>query len=425
MLPRAGFAGFVAVLVCAAIAAAQPAKPPPQAIELRLLPVWAGHVEGGAVQVHAVDVDAEVLRGVLAARMAYVTLPTDKRISGRIAVKTRAQALAALVTLEPSLAITSRPMRGGGVNVDLDLRGASTRDLYRLFADVLRTNIVGLAPDAKVTVRVKRKPAGGVLAEIARVAGVAIDRPASNLIVIRPADAPRTPRLAAGGATLRLDARQIHAGHLVELIRQLDGPRSAVDVLRDAALMCSGGHVIDLRLTKIATRTALAAVELAGGADLRGPRCALPPLPPGATVDLRLLATVERGGQRLAAVERAGKVAVIVDGAGGWRVADSWIEHVTERDRRAWQLDPATFAEESIAMSLGPAVAEPLSIPLRLAATVIDGRERYAIVEFEGKSQVLVEGKLQRVGNGQWIEVQVQPGRADLVADGFSLRLSR
>ncbi|MBK7192251.1 MAG: hypothetical protein IPH80_07215 [Myxococcales bacterium] len=99
------------------------------------------------MQVDALDVDADLLRSALApAGASYVTAPSGKAITGRVQVAKRADAMAALVAHEPSLAITPRPMRGGGPTVDLDFHAASTRDVYQMLADVLRTNIVVVVP---------------------------------------------------------------------------------------------------------------------------------------------------------------------------------------------------------------------------------------------------------------------------------------
>lgn len=412
MSPRAGFAGLLVVMLCAAAASAQPSPP---------LPVWPGHVEDAAVQVDALDVDGEVLRGVLAPKTSIVAAPVTRRVSGRVHAKTRARALDALLALAPELAITPPTLRGGGPKVDLDFRAAPTADLYRLFADVLGTNIVVLTPSTDLTIQVKRKPAGGVLAAIAQAAGHALDRPASNLMVVRAATAPATPRLPTGGARLRVDARQIAAGHLIALIRAFEPPPSAADLLRDASLACNGGKTIDLRLTKLATTTALAVTAIAGGVNPRGPRCALPPLPPGPTVDLTLLATARLGTRRLAAVERATRAYLVTHGTDGWGIGDGWIEH----GGRTWQLYPSMFADEPSV----PPVAAPLSRTLRsrvrVAVIIVDGAARIAIVEVGGAWQVWHQGKLVRLSSDELFEVMVAPGEVRVRGDATeALRLA-
>ncbi len=415
---------FMAVVALVAVAEAQPTRvepsPAPAAVDPRMLPVWSGHVEGGAVQVHALDADAEALRKVLAPRAQLVALPVARRISGRIAVKKRAAALDALLALEPALTTSNRPMRGG-THVDLDFHAASTVDLYRLFASIMRTNIVVLAPASKLTVRVKRAGVSGVLAEVARVSGAELDRPAPNLIVVRAASEPRVPFMAASGARLSLDARQIHAGILVALIRALDGPRPPAELLRDASLVCNGGKAIDLRLTKVAGSVALSVIALAGGADLRGPRCALPPLPPGTDLGtLRLAGVVERGTRRMAAVEVTGKGAFLLDGSDpAWTIGSSWIDHRSTDphgvdQRVAFQLHPGLDP-------IGDPVAPPDPGP-RLAATVIDGRERVAIVELRGWAQIWTQGRPVPL-DGDMVDFTIEPGKVTL-RDGRVLQLT-
>lgn len=402
----ASLIGLLVVALSPAVADAQPASAPP---------TWPGHVDGGAVQVDALDVDADVLRAALVpAGAAYVTIPSGKTVTGRVRVAKRAHALAALIAHEPTLAVASRPMRGGGPRLDLEFTAAPTADLYRLLADVLRTNIVVLAPSTNLTIRARRKPAGGVLAEVARASGAAIDRPARNVVVVRPASAPPITRLPTGGATLRLAARQILAGHLVELIRALDGPRSPTDVLRDAALACGSGQPVDLSLKQVATATALGIVERIGAVNLRGPRCALPPLAQDPTVDLKLLATVERGGARLAAVELGGDAYLVAPG-GAWSIGDAWIAHRGSGGERHWRLYPSLGATAGAA----PGATPPRQA--RLAATVIDGRARLAIVELDGGFRVWTDGRPVVTDAGERLDVTVAPGEVQLGATTLRL----
>ncbi len=211
--------------------------------------------------------------------------------------------MAALVAHEPSLAITPRPMRGGGPTVDLDFHAASTRDVYQMLADVLRTNIVVVVPPTDLTLRVKRKPAGGVLAEVARATGAP----------------PRPPGGGAAG-----DPRRRPGSPPPLAIRALDGPRSPADLLRDASVMCGAGLPVVLKLNEVATNTVLAIVAWTGGA-LRGPRARCRRW---RRIRRRiwLLATVARGRTRLAAVELAGRAYLVTPG-GAWEVGDGWIVH--------------------------------------------------------------------------------------------------
>lgn len=413
----------IVIALLVGTAAAQPARAPapapaPERFDVRLLPVWPGQVDGGAVQVHALQVSGEVLRGALAGKdWAFVAGATDRRVSGRVSVRRRRDALPALVAGEPALGLAAEPMRGRGPNVDLDVRGVSSRDVFRLLADVMRVNLVVRVPDRDVTVRVKRRPAGGVLAALARWLGAVLDRPAPNLIVVRPAGEPATPRLPTGGATLRLQAQDTRAGHLVELLRQLDGAPTADQLARRNG--CAPGATLDLRLPRASTRTAHAVIELLGGVAPDAARCALPPLPAiaGATsTDLHLLALAARGTTRVAAVEYRSEVFVIRHGVDRWKID---ADHIERTDAAG---DLVMFSFESDALgglpdpwilpSLGPPRPGHDHIPLRLAATIIDGRDRLAIVEIRNQWQVWRQGR-QRVGSGDlttWIDLEVSPG---------------
>lgn len=368
--------GLLAVALAPAVASAQPAAPP-------TLPVWPGHVERGAVQVDALDVDADALRAVLAPRtLGYVIVTTPRLVSGRVRVAKRAAALAAMIAHEPALAIAPRPMRGGGARVSFDFRGAPTRDLYRVLAQVLNANVVVLAPSVDVTIRVHAQPAKGVLAETARVAGAVIDRPARGVMVVRPVGAPPTPRLPTGGGKLRLVARDVAPGQLVAAVAALDGPSTR------AAPACGGGQPVELRLTDVASNTAVALIGLAGQVGVRPPPCALPPLTQAPTPAMRLVATIARGATRVAVVELGGAAAVITDGVDGWEIGDGWASRGGPDADATWRI----YGDLEAATAAAPGAAPPRR-GTRLAATVIDGATRLAIVEVDGQFQTWIEGR--------------------------------
>jgi hypothetical protein len=427
MSPRAlgVVASFVVGVLGVALAHAQPGAPlppppapkPEDAVELDSLPTWPGHVARGKVLVHAADVDGEALRSALAdAGAAWLVTPADTQVTGRVAVKTRAAAMTALAAFEPALAVTRPRLRGGGPNVDLDFHGAPTDDLFRLLADVQRINVVSLAPPQKVTVRVKRTPAGAVLAETVRVAGLAMDKPAPNIIVIRPAtspaidklDRPGLSSLAAAGARRRtpalppltLAARQIHAAHLLALVTALDPP-APPDLSKPLVAFCDGGDKVDLRLSKVKTAHARALIAIAG--DVRvGGDCYLPPLAAGADPrKMTLLATVTRGDRKLAAVEHAGKVAFIDDADAGWTVGRDWIAYEDARGNVTTPLYPTAFVP--------PPVLPPGNRAPRLAATIIDARVRRAVVEIDGAFQVWEQGRLVHLGDDV-LMIEIEPG---------------
>lgn len=406
-----GFAAFVIVLAGGAAAAAQPGPPrvgPGSVVDLSSLPVWPGHVEGGEVQVHAADVDGEVLRAMLATRgAAWVAAPVAKQVSGRVAVTKRAAALAALTAAEPVLATRTPRWRGAGVTIDLDFRAAGTADLFRLFADLLRVNVVDLTPSAQVTLRVRRAPAVGVMAEVAAVAGFALDRPAPRLIVVRPTTRGRVVKamLSRRGAALGLRARGIAAGQLVALVRALDGPRSTAELLRDASLFCGGGNVIDLRLTKVPTSTAVDLIALAGDLNLRGPACGLSRLAPDVDPrQLTLLATVTRGRRRLAAVQLGRTVAYLDHDDAAWDVGDGFATHVDPTGELSLQLaGPAT--------AWGEAPGITASTVIRLAATFVDDAGSAAVVEVDGAYRVWTSQRPLLVDDlGGVATIEIAPG---------------
>lgn len=396
---RAWLIGLVAVATAPAVSRAQPAAPPPT------LPVWPGHVEGGAVQVDALDVDADALRAVLApARLGYVIVTTPRLVSGRVRVAKRAAALAAMIAHEPALAIAPRSMRGGGAKVSFDFRGAPTRDLYRVLAQVLNANVVALAPSVDVTIRVHGQPAKGVLAETARVTGAVIDRPARGVMVVRPAGAPPTPRLPTGGGALRLVAREVAPGRLVAAVAALDGPPAQ----GSAAPACGGGgQPVELRLTDVATNTAVALIGLAGQVDAGAPRCALPPLTQAPTPAMRLVATLARGATRVAVVELGGASAMITAGVDGWEIGDGWASRGGPDADATWRVYGDLEATTATA-------TPPARRGTRLAATVIDGATRLAIVEVDGQFQTWIEGR----GESHALHPSIAPPAAFTVAPG-------
>lgn len=406
---RRGLVGFVCVVGIAAVVSTTGAQPgvrkPPPPMPHEALPPWPGHAATGAVTVHAVDADGEALRGALVARdVAWVTTPVERRVTGRVTAKDRKAALAALVAHEPALAFTpSRLRRGGRLTVDLDFRRAPTRDLFRLFADVMRMNIVVLAPSSDLTIRVRRVAAATVLAEIVRAAGLAMDRPASNVIVVREASRARVRRLPTGGGALTLDTRAAPAGYVLALLQQLE----LVDSVDDGA-SCTPGDAIDLRLRRVATKTAAALVALVGNVTTTAPRCTLTELT--GRVDpakVRLLAVVARGGTRLALVDVDGQgVRYIVDRA-PWRIGESFASFEDASGTHSVQLHPGGLTD-SPAPSTAPS--------LRLAATIIDGDSRLALVDVDGVPHIWDASRPVRVRD-DWATISIAPGEVRIGDD--------
>lgn len=369
------------------------------------LPPWPGHAATGAVTVHAVDADGEALRGALMAReAAWVVAPVDRRVTGRVTAKDRKAALAALVAHEPALAITLARLRTGGrLSVDLDFRRAPTRDLFRLFADVMRTNIVVLAPSSELTIRVRRVAAAATLAEIVRAAGLAMDRPASNVIVVRPSSSARVRRLPSGGGALDLDTRAAPAAHVLELVRLLDGPGSP-----DAAAGCTPGDPIDLRLKRVATKTAASLVALAGNVSTTAPRCALPPLT--GRIDptkLRLVAVVARGRTRVALVEVDGQGLRHLEDRAPWRIGAGFATFDDATDEHSLQLHPGGLT--------GP-LPSPAPPTLRLAATIIDGDTRLALVDVDGVAHLWDDRRPIRIRDA-WSTISITAGEVRIGTD--------
>ena len=413
---RSSCAWLIGLLAVATAPGVSRAQPPAAAGPA--LPVWPGHVESGAVQVDALDVDADALRAVLApARLGYIIVTTPRLVSGRVRVAKRAAALAAMIAHEPALAIAPRPLRGGGAKVSFDFRGAPTRDLYRVLAQVLNANVVALAPSVDVTIRVHGQPAKGVLAETARVTGAVIDRPARGVMVVRPAGAPPTPRLPTGGGRLRLVARGVAPGRLVAAVAALDGPPAQ----SGAAPACGGGQPVELRLTDVATNTAVALIGLAGQVDTGAPRCALPPLAQAPTPAMRLVATLARGATRVAVVELGGAAAMVTAGVDGWEIGDGWASRGGPDADATWRVYGDLEATATATAT------PPARRGTRLAAPVIDGATRVAIVEVDGQFQTWIEGRAEshalHLSSAPPAAFTVAPGEVQ-IQGGATLRLA-
>jgi len=354
-----------------------------KAVDLNSLPAWPGDAEGGTVVVHAADVDADSLRSALAPKgEQWILAPSDERVSGRIVARSRDAAWAGARQTVAAFATSPVRLRGGGVNVDLDFVNVDVGDVFRLLADVSRTNVVMRAPPAKVNLRVKRAGAIAVMNEVARVSVMSIDKPAKNVIVVSAAGQGAVPRLAASGPKVRLDARGAHAGDVLALVQRFEPPRrdQTPTLPGDPAMTCERGEVVQLRLREIARDTARGLVGMLGGVDATQGGCGVRPVEAADVATLELVATVSVGTRRLG-LGKVGADAVVIDDADPqWEVGESYVAYQpASGDPQAVQLYPPPGAPP-------PPSATSTLDQARLALTVVDGPRSVAVIELDGET---------------------------------------
>jgi hypothetical protein len=323
------------------------------------------------VQVYAADIDVDSLRvSINPRREQWIVLPSDRRITGHIAAPTREAAYAGLLAADPSVAPPRPTLRGGGATVDLDFASASGTDLFRLLADVTRTNIVLRTTPPEFTIRVRRAGAIGVMNEMVRVAGLVLDRPAPNVIVVRTPAQPTMPKLSARGPKVALDTRNIRAGHALALLAALErSPDAALDLSAAAtAAACDGGERLTLRVRKVPRDGVRELVAALGDVSLRGPACSLAPVRPADSGQLELVAVASLGTKRMA-VGMVGDRALLIDGADpAWDVGDSYV---------TYQSDAIDARHAHMYPPFGPLDATPDALDgARLALVVIDDNAR-------------------------------------------------
>ena len=389
-------------------------------MDVATLVAWPGNVEGGKVVVLAADADGDHVRwALMPSALELVAASTRALVTGRVAGD-RASALAALVGVAPSLEVAGgKRFRGKGPRMMLDFVGASTDDFYRLFGTALRVSVVVLAPPAKVTVRSTMGSADALMAEVARVTDMVIERPAAGVVVVRTAAQPAIGKLPAKGKKLALDTHQARAGDVLALLRALEPGGELRGVTP-----CTPGAAIDVRLERVANDTVVRLVEIAGGIDENGPPCELVPVTEDDLEDLRLVAVASRGARKLA-VGMAGDRAVLIDDATpAWEVGTSWVTFHGATDL-SLTLHPSHVDGDAAAI---PTDANPLAEfdGARLAATItgLGGpADDRAVIELRGEFRlvspmVLVDDRVQ-VGAGV---VRIGAGTLELIAPGGATR---
>lgn len=374
-----------------------PSAPKPQLVDVTTLTVWEGNVDGGPVVVTAADADGEILRRVLVpSAIEIIAVHTDTLVTGRVA-GSRVGVVSALASVEPKLKLGPRAKLGGkGPGAEMNAIGVESGAVFRMLADSAKTNVVVLAPPAKLTVSAKAPSAQKLLEHVAKVAGLVADKAAANVVVVRASSQPKVGKLPAKGAKIDLDVRQARAGDVLALIAAATGAATP-------ATACTAGDTIDLRLTGVPGAAASKLVEHLGGDKVTA--CAVASLPGNKKMELALVA-MARAGSKKVGLAMSGTQALL-------------IPNLDETTMPAWKVDDAAAAS---AASEPPA---PDALPTaRLAATITGiPSGDVAIVEIDGRFAALTkitgdEPGVVSVGMGE-VEVRDAAGATHV------LRLAR
>lgn len=330
-----------------------PPKPQPQPVDVTTLEVWAGNVDGGPVAVTAADVDGEVLRRVVVpAAIEIITVRSDGLVTGRV-TGSRVGVLSALTGVSPALKLGPRAkLTGKGPAMAIDEVGIDVRELFPMFAEALKTNVVVIAPPQKLTVSANAPSAQKLMDEVAKAAGLVIEKPAANVTVVRAKSQPKIGKVAAKGPKIDLDVRGARPGDVLGLIRALTGADPATEP-------CTPGETTTFRLKAVASGAAEKLVEKLGG-DAKVTACAPAPDAKPDQGKVTLVASATSGGKTLWLAMGDGR-ALILDG-GSWPTA-------TDATASGADGDPLADA--------------------RLAATIAGIGKGVAIVEVDGEFRVL------------------------------------
>lgn len=332
-----------------------PATPQPQPVDVATLEVWSGNVDGGPVVVTAADVDGEVLRRVVVpAAIEIIGVRNDGLVTGRV-TGSRVGVLSALTGVSPALKLGPRAkLTGRGPAMAIDEIGIDVRELFPMFAEALKTNVVVMAPSQKVTVSANAPSAQKLMDEVAKAAGLVIEKPAANVTVVRAKSQPKIGKVAAKGAKLDLDVRGARPGDVLGLIRGVTGGAAPTGT-------CTAGEATTLRLKAVASGAAEKLVEKLGG-DAKVTACALTPQTKPNLSKLTLVASATSGGETLWLAMDADRAVVLDSGVSGWPTGDD--------------ATPSGAADDPLAEA-------------RLAATITGIGKGVAIVEVEGEFRVL------------------------------------
>jgi hypothetical protein len=373
-----------------------PVKPKPQPVDIATLEAWTGNVDDGPVKVVAADVDGEVLRRVLVPpAIEIISARSEALVTGRVA-GSRVGAVAALTGKEPALKLGPRIKLAGKPQVSFDFVGADSRDLFRILADVMATNIVSMAPPAKLTVSAKDAGAAKLLDAIVKTAGLVTEKAAANVMVVRAASQPKVGKLPAKGAKLDLVVYGARAGDVLALINAVTGaPPAKGD--------CSAGAGIEVRLRAVASGAATKLVEKLAG-DAKATPCALAPIGDAAPPNLTPVAFASSGTKRFAVAMDGDNAFLIDDAMPNWDVTATAV---------MWTGGSPKVTLEPVVVGPGPGPLELDDVVnARLAATVtgLDGGD-IAIIEVDGLFRAVTKDQygVQRIGVGE-LEVKDDDG---------------
>lgn len=304
----------------AAIDAAAPAAPaiaPRRAIDPASLESWGDGGAAADVVVHAAGVDSRLVGFAVADPIARPLLQRvdagPAPMTGRFTARGREAAWKILATRAPAVAAMAPAFgRGRGRKVDLSFWGADTRDLVRLYADVLRVNAIFAAPPGpKLIISVKNSPVDAVLDATLEVAGLVKRRVGKTTLVI-------------GAGAVELDAALLHikgpkldvatrAARASEVIAGIAALARAPAI----AAPCGGGETLDLRMRAEPVGTVAATLALLGAVEIERAAPACPITAPRAPANDDAFVAVVRAGASAVAVFRGpdGEPMLLADGA--------------------------------------------------------------------------------------------------------------
>ncbi|HUQ03560.1 MAG TPA: hypothetical protein VM261_13775 [Kofleriaceae bacterium] len=367
-----------------------PPMPQPVPVDVAELEAWEGNVEEGPVKVAAADVDGEVLRRVLVpAAIEIIAVRTDGLVTGRV-TGSRVGALSALTAVSPGLKLGPRArLSGKGPAMTIDAVGMDSRELFQSFADSLKTNVVVLGPAQKLTVSAKAPSVQKLMDEVAKTAGLVVEKPVAGVTVLRPKASAKIGKLPAKGEKLDLDVRGARPGHVIALVHGLVGAESPPGD-------CSAGEPATVRLKAVPAAAAEKLVARLGG-DTKVTACKLTPDSSADVGKLELVASATSSKETL------------------WLAMDGETAIVTDSKDAHW----------SDAVNATVAVESDIPSDARLAATVLGVGNGVAIVEIHGQFHVMEALAADKTGPGV---VRVAAGEveiADAAGTKRTLKLSK
>jgi hypothetical protein len=243
---------------------AAPARPRVTPVDVATLTAWpvpAGtKASGPALDVYAVDADADRVLGLVWER-AYPLIAATKggTLTGKIIGASKAEAAAAIAAAA-GIQLAPVAIKGRGATVDFYFMGAPQRDLFHIFADVLKLNVVVAPGDLpKLDIVVRRKPADGVMDAVVAFDG-RVTRRFANTAYVLPKDLPLPPLV------------KMKAGPIVDLEVKAGTAAEAFAALRaiapEIAVGACDGTTFDLRIRRVPAAEAMRAIQVMSGATL-------------------------------------------------------------------------------------------------------------------------------------------------------------